>query len=265
MADQSNGMVQPHPSHHHEDKYSKKYLETTEKFQQNVQKSMRKKSEPKGPPGGFDDTPIPRAEPGYTVKFTFHKATNLPFADFSSLSSDPFILATLKTNLAKRHKTDPDLTWRTVTLRKTTAPEWNSEWIVANVPASGFYLKCRLYDEDPADHDDRLGNVHIKIPTVSESWPGIKNTAFKIKKRMGSKRAYLFRGCAALVRGVEMSGELIFSAEVLGRTEGNNGGHIYTVGPCQWSKHFSPLIGRLTGTKNTEQSEDGNTEVERYK
>ncbi len=100
------------------------------------------------PPGGFDSTPIPDAPPGYTVKFTFHRAENLPAADIGTGSSDPFLTATLSTSLLKRHKEDPDLIYRTRTIRKSLEPHWEEEWIVANVPTSGFRLKCRLYDED---------------------------------------------------------------------------------------------------------------------
>lgn len=100
------------------------------------------------PPGGFDSTPIPSAPPGYTVKFTFHRAENLPTADISTGAADPFLTATLSTSLPKRHKEDPDLCYRTRTIRKCLEPQWEEEWIVANVPSSGFRLKCRLYDED---------------------------------------------------------------------------------------------------------------------
>ena len=38
------------------------------------------------PAGGYDSTPIPYRPGGYTVKMTFHRATNLPMADINSLS-----------------------------------------------------------------------------------------------------------------------------------------------------------------------------------
>jgi len=60
------------------------------------------------------------------------------------------------------------------------------EWVVANVPASG---------EDPADHDDQLGNVHVYVVSISDSWKGLKERKYDIKKRMGSKRAYFVRVC----------------------------------------------------------------------
>ncbi|KAL9131848.1 MAG: hypothetical protein Q9217_000294 [Psora testacea] len=218
-----------------------------------------KKEKKKDPAGGFDEAPIPRAPPGYTVKFIFHRATSLPFADINSLSSDPYVLAQLNTKLPTRHKQDPYLRWRTPTIRRSVDPVWNSEWIVANVPASGFALKARLYDEDPADHDDRLGDVHVHVDNIGDNWEGIKERPYKIKKRRGSKRAYLIRGCAAMFsRSIKMSGDLIISAEVLGRTDTDNGGRLWTIGPCNWSQHLSPMIGRLAGTKEPDKA--GGTE-----
>lgn len=213
-------------------------------------------SKKKGPEGGFDATPIPRAPPGYTCKFTFHRANNLPLADINTLSADPFIVATLNTALPTRHKEDPPLTLRTPTVRQNTDPVWNTEWIVANVPASGFKLKCRIYDEDPADHDDRLGNVHVDVASLNENWPGIKEQTFAIKKRMVSKRAWLLRAVAVCFGKAEnMNGTLTVSVEVLGRTQDENGGRVYTIGPQYWIRHFSPLLGRLLGQK--EPNEDG--------
>ncbi|XP_014556730.1 hypothetical protein COCVIDRAFT_26570 [Bipolaris victoriae FI3] len=220
------------------------------------QKSDTAASKKKGPEGGFDDTPVPRAPPGYTVKFTLHRANNLPLADINTLSADPFVVAQLITSLPTRHKEDPPLTMRTHTVRQSTDPEWNYEWIVANVPASGFNFKCRIYDEDPADHDDRLGNVHVVVPSISENWPGIHDQTYTIRKRMISKRAYALRAVAVCFGKVHhMSGTLNVSVEVLGRTQDENGGRTYTVGPQFWIRHYSPLLGRLLGQK--EPNDDG--------
>lgn len=208
------------------------------------------------PPGGYDATPIPRAADGYTVKFTFHRAENLPMSDLNSRSSDPYLTAMLTSSLPKRHKEDPDMVLRTPTVHKNTNPEWNTEWIVAGVPSSGFRLKCRLYDEDPSDHDDRLGNVTVSVGRIGPDWQGIKNDSFDIKKRMGSKRAYLIRGCAAMLSSnVHMSGHLWLSAEVIGESEPPHG-RMYTVGVTSYFKHYSPMIGRLAGTKAPESSKE---------
>jgi hypothetical protein len=227
-------------------------------------------SSKKGPAGGFDDTPVPRAPPGCTVKITFHRATNLPLADINTLSADPFIIAEIETALPPRHKIDPPLTLRTPTVRESTNPEWNVEWIVANIPASGFRMKCRIFDEDPADHDDRLGNAHVDSGPVNETWAGINNQGFPIKKRMASKRAYLLRGVAVCFGKVEhMSGSLYVSVEVLGKTNDENGGRAYTIGPQYWIRHYSPLLGRLLGQKEPREGEvsrrTGRPKPERYK
>jgi hypothetical protein len=224
------------------------------------------KADDNQPEGGFDATPLPSAPAGYTLKFTFLRASNLPMADLNSLSSDPYIIAELKTELPGRHKEDPPLRKRTPTIRRSTDPEWNCEWIVANVPASGFKLKCRIYDEDPATKDDRLGNAHLHVPGLSEGWSGIDNQAFKVKKRSGSKRAYFARLFATCVGAAKhLSGDLYLSVELLGRTQTDEGGRVYTLGPTWWTKHFSPLLGRLAGTKDNDDGEQPDTANEKQR
>lgn len=218
----------------------------------------------KEPAGGYDDTPIPWARDGYIVRFTFHRAENLPVSDLNTRSSDPYIQATLTSALPKRHKEDPDMVLRTKTVHKNVNPEWNQTWTVAGVPSSGFRLKCRLYDEDPSDHDDRLGNVTIHVGQLGTNWPGIRNEGFDIKKRMGSKRAYMIRGCISLASKTHhISGTLYVSAEVLGESEPPHG-RMYTLGDTYWFKHYSPMIGRIAGTKAPGSSAGKNGKTERY-
>lgn len=246
------------------DKYGTKLVDKAGHWQQKAQKYTNRNGDQSGPAGGFDDSKVPDAPPGYTLRITFHRAENLPFSDFPSFSTDPYIHATFKTALAKRHKQDPDLFLRTPTIHKNVNPTWETQWVIAHVPASGFFLKCRLYDEDPNDHDDRLGNVHVNVSAISDQWPGIKNQPYDLKKRMGSKRAYTFRGAAAILsKGIKMSGRLFVSVENLGRSPGDSGGRCYTVAPLPWVRHHSPLIGRIAGTKDREDSADGKS-VERY-
>lgn len=247
---------------HHVDVVATKLVNKSTKLK-NKTASGKEKKKDKPPAGGHDETPIPSAPLGYTLKFTFHRAESLPMADITSLSSDPYLLVQLNTKLLTRHKQDPYMRLRTPTIRRSVDPIWDCEWIVANVPASGFSLKARIYDEDPANHDDRLGNVHVHVHGIGENWEGIREQSYKIKKRSGSKRAYLVRGCASLLSSsVKLSGNLFISVEVLGRTEEDHGGRIWTVGPCAWSQHFSPMIGRLAGTKD--DSQDGKTEKYKY-
>ncbi|KAK3984105.1 hypothetical protein QBC44DRAFT_337573 [Cladorrhinum sp. PSN332] len=226
-------------------------------------KAQKEKLKSKSQPaGGFDETPLPDAPPGYTVKITFIRAFDLPIADLHVNSSDPFVHATLTAAVPQRHKEDPRLTHRTKTCRKTTEPEWNEDWIVANVPASGFVLKCRLYDEDWPDHDDRLGNVTIKIPSLDENWDGFgpEGRIFQVKKRSGSKRAYFVKSIsAAFCKNVRLTPRLQIGMEVLGKSDPPHA-QMYTVGPTRWVKHFSPMIGRLTGVKvNKDENNDASS------
>ena len=216
--------------------------------------------------GGFDATPIPYAPPGYTLKFTFHRGINLPFGDLGSFSSDPYIVAQLIVNLPQRHKHDPKFTLRVPTVRKDTNPVWDCEWIVANVPASGFELKCGLFDEDPADHDDKLGNAYVEAHSIDEAWHGIREESFRVRRHLASKRVYAFAKIANLVSSRDdTNAYLVISVECLGKTPGAEGGQMYTIGPNYWFKHFSPLIGRLAGTKDEVQDHPGEKAVDRYK
>lgn len=229
----------------------------------------KKQEDKKKPPGGFDPTPVPNKQVGYTLKITFHRATNLPMADYASLSSDPYVLATLDTGLPTRHKEDPPFQHRTSTIRRCTDPEWQDEWIVANIPSSGFRMKCRVMDEDPQDHDDRLGDAHVAVSHLDEGWKGITERECKIKKRSGSKRAYLIRVFAACVRKRKhLNGNLFVSVEMLGRTEAGSGGRAYTVGPMWYTKHYSPMLGRIANRKVPGEAGEGTEDKkkpEKYK
>jgi C2 domain len=252
-----------------DDKHESEKQQKDKDDKEDTEKSKGK--EEKQPAGGHDSSPIPPASPGYTIKITIHRAENLPIGDINALSSDPYVLSQLYTTLPTRHKEDPPLRNRTCTIRHNVNPEWNADWIVANVPSSGFLLKCRLYDEDPGDHDDRLGNAHIEVPSLNEHWEGFSEKSFRIKKRMGSKRAYLVQALATGVRQRKsMTGHLIVSIKMLGRTKTEHGGRVYTVGPCHWTKHYSPILGRMVGKKTPgKEGEDDEVapkkKTERYK
>ncbi len=222
-----------------------------EKEPDNLKQLSRGEKDKRDPPYGHASKPIAHAPPGYTVKIIFHQAARLPMADFASLSSDPFLMAQVDTDLQRRHQEDPPLKFRTKTVWNNTNPEWNQEWILDHVPASGFKMKCRLYDEDQTNRDDRLGNVHITVGRISENWEGIHSQAYKVKKKTGSWRAYCVRAMAVGMSRTEksMHGNLYVSIEVLGRTPGDDGGRCYTIGPNYWCKHYSPLLGRIANSR----------------
>ena len=173
-------------------------------------------------------------------------------SDLASRSSDPFLYAILQTSTPKRHAGDPEVSLRTPTVHKSVDPTFNCTWVVANVPEDGFRLKIRVYDEDPGNHDDRLGNVYITIAHLRE-WKGLKKQTFRIEKRSGSWRAYGLRAVATVFhRELEMRGQLVVSAEVLGRTEGPSG-RVYTLSPGHWSQSYSSLIGKIANTKHEDE------------
>ena len=216
--------------------------------------SSEKKESPQGkdePAGGHDKTPL-KPTPGdtYTVKITIHSALNLPVSDFPGMSSDPYILSQMNVPLTPRHKEDPRLRFRSNTLRKTLEPEWNAEWVVAGVPASGFKLKTRIYDEDPGNHDDRLGRVTFSTGPISEGWK-MDHHEHKVKRAGASVRAYGLRWLkTATCSGAHAHARLVVSVEVLEKTEREKEvGMAYTINNFWWI-HYSPLIGKLVaGTK----------------
>ena len=206
-------------------------------------------SSEKQPPGGLDKTPLPAPrEQGYTLRITFHKAWNIPVSDFGGRSSDPYVLAQINTSLPTRHAHDPPVRYRSPTIHRSLKPEFNAQWVVAGVPASGMELKVRLYDEDANDHDDRLGKFDVTTGEISESWKGIHEQEYKVHKTGANFRAYTLRSCRMLVdRNQELHARMVISVEVLGKTK-EDLGKVYTVNNF-WRQHFSPVIGRLAGTK----------------
>lgn len=214
----------------------------------------------KQPPGGYDSAKLePAGRQCYTVKITFHRATNVPVADVGARSSDPYVLAQLNTSLKPRHSHDPYLRFRTPTKQHTTEPVWDSSWVVAGVPEDGFELKARLYDEDPDDHDDRLGKVSYTSGKLSPKWQGPKEQSFKVHKRGANFRAYTLRWCTSALRpDRKIHAQLVISVQVLGPTK-EDLGKAFTVNNYWWI-HYSPLIGRIAGTKSNDE-----TGVEQFK
>lgn len=204
------------------------------------------------PSGGLDKTPLrPSTGTTYTIRVTFHSAKNLPVSDYPIAASDPFILAQIDTGLPTRHKEDPRLRFRSETQRRTVEPEWEAKWVVAGIPESGFTLKTRIYDEDPGNHDDRLGKVEIQSGRLSESWK-IDREMYEVKKSGADVMAYGLRwGRKLLCRDVQLHATLTMSIEVLGKTD-NDIGKAYTVNNF-WFMHWSPMIGRLAGTKTNDE------------
>lgn len=212
------------------------------------------------PSGGHDSTSLPKPSgKTFTLKITFHGASNLPVSDYPSRSSDPYVLAQINTDRPTRHKEDPKIRFRSHTIHRTVEPTWEAVWIVAGVPESGFELKTRIYDEDPGNHDDRLGKVTINSGRIGKDWQGIKKGEYKVKKTGADLIAYGLRwGKTLICRNSNLHARLILSIEVLGETE-EEVGKVYTMNNFWWV-HYSPVIGRLAGIKA-----DNDQGIERYK
>ncbi|KAI9057490.1 hypothetical protein FKP32DRAFT_1554675, partial [Trametes sanguinea] len=205
----------------------------------------------------------------YTCEIVIHSATNVPLADLNDLASDPYIVATLTPTPSgasgpKSH-TPRSISFRTPTARRTLNPTFNARWIVSGIPATGFVLVLHLYDEDPGDHDDKLGKAVIRFPDpnrdnaedsqeLKAGWDSGERE-YKVHKRHGSLRTRLGTFVAkAVTRGsVGHRVRVLVSVRVLGpapRLDGEDADLIYTLGPHIFVRHFSRLATHLTSVKS---------------
>lgn len=144
-------------------------------------------------------------DPPRNIYITFCRAEHLPIADISSLSSDPYVSATLQTPFSDRDKVhSPPLRFRSPTEQRTINPKWDWHWDVGNVPRFGTKLHVHVMDEDCRDHDDRLGHVTIDFADLGK-WDGedaVNENWYKLRKKGASKKAAVLRMCAAGVSAV---------------------------------------------------------------
>ena len=233
-----------------------------------------------GPQGGFDPIPLPpsRVET-FIIKITFHGADTLPPADLHNLSADPYVLAQMDTpSLAPRHREDPPLRYRGRTVRSTREPKWEDTWIIGGFPKEGGTMKVVVMDEDFNSHDDRLGHLKVPIRNLgSPEWKDIKRQRFELKKRWAGRRVNLARAVSSTLSPLKLCrdksshhrDEVEISIEIIGNLKPGhewNVGRAFTFGPGRWWQHYSPLLGRITGTKGGDEREDGAKEgqVEKY-
>jgi len=131
------------------------------------------------------------------ILITFKSASKVPIGDLIQQSSDCYLLAHLtpRTPPSPEHPPFP-LTFRTSTKRETRDPEWEESWHLGGIPAEGFELLIKIYDEDkPGDFDDRLGEAIYdarELPPAGSDGKGgeTQEHVLKIKKRKASRRAY---------------------------------------------------------------------------
>ena len=93
----------------------------------------------------------PPSTPRYTCELIFHRATNIPIGDLNTLSSDPYLHATLSPippvtgSPEPPHSHKESISFRTATIRRTLDPVFDARWIVAGIPAFGFVLTLRCF------------------------------------------------------------------------------------------------------------------------
>ncbi|KAK7031582.1 C2 domain-containing protein [Favolaschia claudopus] len=193
--------------------------------------------------------------PTYTVQITFDYAKNLPVADLASLSSDPYILASVEV---------PDveaLTCRTPTIQQTRDPTWNCTWFIAGVPEQGFKLKMVVYDEDagskPKLSPDRLGKAVARFgpEQMKEGFESLE-TEYVMKKRKGDLHPYILTYLSALRPGQKLvrHNRVVVSMRVLRKDEDVQELRLYTLGPNRYSRHFSPLLGSVVNKPSEKDS-----------
>jgi hypothetical protein len=127
-------------------------------------------------------------------------------------------------------------------------------------------------DEDRMNHDDRLGDVKAVFHDIGGSaWTDVKERPMDIKKKHASKRVNMMRAAFTVIHPVRKAfqhhpddhgtsehhaEELFISIEVLENMKPDDDvGKAYTIGPCRWMQHYSPLIGRMLGTKEGSSSD----------
>lgn len=188
--------------------------------------------------------------PVYSVHISFRRASRLLVGDILTLSSDPYVIATLtfpdsEPEAAKLHH-------RTPTIRRTLEPEWDDHWSIANVPASGIQLNLKVMDEDPAKHDDCLGVAHIETGPLSADFE--REEAPNLKLRMGGDPWVLLTrlissGCTkATWKAVAGHVDVFLKIERHPESYTPPLERPYTRGPNWHTQHFSPLIGMITNT-----------------
>ncbi|BFZ53461.1 hypothetical protein PYCC9005_000485 [Savitreella phatthalungensis] len=190
----------------------------------------------------------------YTVAIQFVKAAHVPIGDFFNGSSDPYIVGLMN------HKTDDELVFRTSTCRSTRFPEWQHDdvWQVSGVK-EGTFVKLRMYDEDPRKLDnDRLGVSELKLENLeqlckeTEGSKSGKEITLKVQKRQANAKVYFLTYIHSWFAFQDLnrqSASLVLRLKV--RKDEESLPEPRQTGPLRYSIHFSPMLGRMAGTKGS--------------
>ncbi|THH31396.1 hypothetical protein EUX98_g2778 [Antrodiella citrinella] len=170
----------------------------------------------------------------YTCLITIHRATNVPVSDFNNFTSDPYFHISLSVNIG--NGAPQILAHRTRTERSTRDPTFDSKWVVSGIPSRGFNLALTLMDEDPGNHDDKLGQAVLWFPfagqTFEEGWESGEQE-YDVHKRKGEfkSRVGSFVAKAVTREKVGHRCRVWVSVKVVGKAKSQTDHRIYTLGP----------------------------------
>ncbi|KAJ4471060.1 hypothetical protein C8J55DRAFT_521731 [Lentinula edodes] len=148
--------------------------------------------------------------PCVDVTITFISASGIPKLDVVG-ASDPYFVA----------KLDDRVSMVSTVKTKSLAPEWNELWRVKNVPTTSE-LRVEILDKDTdTPHDDYIGKFKTTIE-AGEKEIDIQGPLFR-KDR----------------------GTFKLKIETAASTDPAEPKYLFN-GPIRYSRHFSPLVGKLT-------------------
>ncbi|ORY84789.1 hypothetical protein BCR37DRAFT_251546 [Protomyces lactucae-debilis] len=186
--------------------------------------------------------------PTYECQIQFVSGENLPIGDIWGANSDPYIIAILG------HKTANELQYRTSTCRATRNPSWQDQdtWHVGGI-AEDSELKLRVFDEDPRKmNNDRLGVASFAMKGLAEMCDkGPQEIVLKVRKRKASAKVYIltYLWSFGLFQDLKAKSALV-KIKLTVKQDEEARPKPALVGPIRYSIHFSPLLGRLAGTKD---------------
>lgn len=185
----------------------------------------------------------------YEVQIQFVKASHVPVGDFFNGSSDPYIQAYIN------HKTDKEISFRTSTCRSTRDPSWQEEdvWHLGGIE-EGTLVKLRMLDEDPRKlNNDRLGVSELKLDGLDAlcDQEGGKELALKVQKRKASIKVYVLTYTYSWFAAQDLRSQSSnITVKLTVKRDQKNHERPCLIGPIRYDIHFSPMLGRLAGTRD---------------
>lgn len=186
----------------------------------------------------------------YTIALRFVSGSRLPIGDFFQGTSDPYVVAYLD------RKGTNELVFRTSTARSTRDPKWQEDdvWHVRGVQ-EGAVIKIWLYDEDPRKLDnDRLGVAELRLDNLEQlaSQDEAKEMTLKVSKRKANMKVYALTYIYTWAAFQDLNKQAAsITVELKVKKDEHKPDKPRQAGPMRYSIHFSPILGRMAGTKGS--------------